>query len=325
MRKSNLLIPLVLMIVVMPSLAARLQAAQAPADGTEISDNIYDGAILSRKIYLMVGDRGRIFRTENGGVDWAPIQSGTKDNLFSVSFPDDANGWICGDKGLILHTGDGGLTWHPQPSATKRDLLAVDFCDPRHGLAAGDWGAVVITEDGGASWQDVSLPEDMVIYDVIIIDAGHLLVAGEFGMIFESTDSGRHWKPLIEESGLMDIPKTIFAIDYHQSTLYTAGMDGQIQFTVDGGKTWGKANNASHAALYNIQMEGLTGWAVGDLGTVLKTLDGGKNWTTVSLPQSYRLSWICALDMMRNSPLSGFAAGSKGLFLNIRDNQLNLK
>ena len=50
----------------------------------------------------------------------AHTEQGAKanDDLFSVTFPTEKEGWACGRYGTILHTSDGGATWSPQASGT---------------------------------------------------------------------------------------------------------------------------------------------------------------------------------------------------------------
>lgn len=322
MKKRSAFKGMALSLVSMFLLAIQIPASNAVPAPVEIIDNIFDGAIISKDTYILVGDHGRIYRTTVGGKTWSIIPSGTKENLLSITFPNKNQGWICGDKGLILNTEDGGMTWKTQKSGTSRDLLAISFADALHGVAAGDWGTVVRTDNGGKAWEDISLAEDVVLYDAHMIGADRVVVAGEFGMIVESDNKGVNWNSLVNAGDAADIPKTIFALDYDRDVLFAVGMDGIIQFSENWGRTWMKAQSPSNASLYNIEMEGASGWAVGDLGTVLRTEDGGKKWIKTNLPPAYKLSWVCAIATMKNSPPTGFAAGSKGLFFKINDNRL---
>jgi len=88
--------------------------------------------MLSHEIYIMVGERGRFYRSTDGGESWKQMPSNTHEPLFSVSFGDDRNGWICGNGGIILHTRDGGKTWSEQNSNIQKDLLSIDFADDYH-------------------------------------------------------------------------------------------------------------------------------------------------------------------------------------------------
>jgi photosystem II stability/assembly factor-like uncharacterized protein len=60
----------------------------------DIQENIYDGMMLSHDIYIMVGERGRIYRSTDAGENWKQMPNNTHQPLFSVTFGDDRNGWI---------------------------------------------------------------------------------------------------------------------------------------------------------------------------------------------------------------------------------------
>ena len=47
---------------------------------------------------------------------WLNQTSGTDEDLKSVYFVDDANGWVVGNMGTILKTTDGGINWLIKPS-----------------------------------------------------------------------------------------------------------------------------------------------------------------------------------------------------------------
>jgi len=138
----------------------------------DIRENIYCSAMITDSVYLMAGDRGYMFRSEDGGKLWQQVASGVHVPLFSASFPDAEHGWICGKGGLILHTSDGGKTWQQQPRAAKRHLFSISFGDVRNGCAIGDWGAVVVTSDGGKTWKDATLEEDVNLYGVCLREGG---------------------------------------------------------------------------------------------------------------------------------------------------------
>ena len=56
----------------------------------------------SPKAGWIVGERGVLYRTTDGGFNWVKQSSKSKANLFGLSFPDSAQGWASGDRGTIL-------------------------------------------------------------------------------------------------------------------------------------------------------------------------------------------------------------------------------
>ena len=288
----------------------------------DIHENIYGSAVISETVFLLVGSRGMIYRSEDKGETWRVIPSGTRKTLYSVSFSDPETGWVSGQSGLILHTKDGGKTWVRQESGTKKHLFGVSFADVRHGCAVGDWSIIIYTDDGGLNWKDASLKEDVLLYDVNMEDALNGCAVGEFGGIFLTGDGGLSWQRV-------ESPDTeghsLFCMNRDGDSVYAGGMDGLIIFSKDRGKTWRISENPLHKSIYGISVSGRAGWAVGDSGTALSTDDGGESWQPQDVPESYRLFWLKTLQLQKwdNDDKNGFAAGANGLFMNISSRSLS--
>ncbi len=78
----------------------------------------------SRNI-IVVGDKGKIFRTTDGGTTWKRQNSGTTKTLYTVNFADSLNGWAASDSGFIIHTGNGGYSWVNPPENDSLHFSAV--------------------------------------------------------------------------------------------------------------------------------------------------------------------------------------------------------
>ncbi|MBW2367737.1 MAG: hypothetical protein JRH15_07615 [Deltaproteobacteria bacterium] len=317
-KKLSLIAVLILAMLSAFLLISGYADASAPVlNPQDIRENIYGSTIVSDAVFVMVGDRGKIFRSSDQGATWQEIPSNTRRPLFSVSFSDSKNGWICGKSGLILNTTDGGMTWSAQDSGKKKQLFSIDFGDALRGCAVGDWGAIVRTEDGGATWQDVSLSDDVVLYGVQFANASEGWIAAEFGKIFKTKDGGLTWREGSEPS---QEGKTFFCLTRDGDSLYAAGLDGVIVYSRDQGLTWARARNESVKSLYGITIRGQTGWAVGDAGTILRSADGGASWQMVETPKKNSLFWIGTVALKNSEPHEaiGFGAGANGLFLSIK-------
>lgn len=287
----------------------------------DIRENIYDSTIISTNDYLMVGDRGKIFRSSDTGKTWREVVSGTRLPLYSVRFPDSKNGWIAGKSGLILHTKDSGETWSHQITGTSNHLFSIDFTSDQQGCAVGDWGAVLVTEDGGTTWQDASLTEDVVLYGVGFADSHNGWVVGEFGRVLKTVDGGRNWSPVELP---LQLNTTLFCVSVNAGALYAAGLDGIVIYSKDGGETWHYPHSVTEKALYSIAVQGASGWAAGDAGTILQTEDGGKSWHLVDIPEQKKLFWVGTVSLSNGGhrEVRGFGAGASGLFFSIEQNNL---
>jgi len=313
------------------SLPAHGETPEGLLTPEEIRENIYCSAMVTDSVYLLAGDRGRMYRSEDGGKSWATIDSGVRVPLFSVSFADAQNGWICGKGGLILHTPDGGKTWQPQQKAVERHLFSISFGNTQQGCAIGDGGAVVVTSDGGKTWKDASLEEDVNLYGVCLAGSGVGHMVGEFGRLFRTEDGGVTWAEITSPA-----EQTMFCLSRSGSSWFATGLaaelfdevtgetrvTGVILASFDDGLSWERIETGIAESLYGIEVRGNEGWAVGDVGTVLTTTDGGDNWAHVEVPVKKRLYWIGTLSLSKGSGNAGFGAGANGLYVGIQEGKL---
>ena len=79
--------------------------------------DLYSVQFTDRDYGYVVGDRGLILASTNGGASWREQRSGTDAQLFHLSFQGD-RGWVVGTGGVILHTDDAGRNWYSQRSGT---------------------------------------------------------------------------------------------------------------------------------------------------------------------------------------------------------------
>lgn len=103
-----------------------------------------DQVLLSVKfpsvnIGYVVGAAGIIFKTTNGGENWARQSSGTSNSLSSVFFTDINTGYIVGGNGMILKTTNGGtfiddtkhsestIKLYPNPASNKIFITNKDY------------------------------------------------------------------------------------------------------------------------------------------------------------------------------------------------------
>jgi ATP-dependent Clp protease ATP-binding subunit ClpA len=101
------------------------------------------------------------------------------------------------------------------------------------------------------------------------------------------------------------------------------GMDGTIMQSADGGRTWKAYESPVQTALYNVVIDGQTGWAVGDEGVILNSTDGGKNWTLVDAPEELALYWMMGVSLAPGP--HGVITGSNGLVLTTAGNKVDFE
>ncbi len=160
---------------------------------------------LNDRIGWVVGQRGTIIHTVDGGEHWELQKSDDPiSQLRAVQFIDSKTGWIAGIKsregewsGVVLHTTDGGIHWEAQYTARGVGLHNVAFNDNNNGWATGatEWGEVSMvfhTTDGGKTWTETDLGQVGMIYPAFNDSRGVLI--SEKGWPAITEDRGVTWK-----------------------------------------------------------------------------------------------------------------------------------
>ncbi|MES2559124.1 MAG: YCF48-related protein [Bacteroidota bacterium] len=105
-------------------------------------------------IGYIVGWKGEIFKTTDGGDHWNKQQAVSNDGNLDVFFVDDTTGYVVGGNSAfsgIQKTIDGGLTWVAQSSGVNMPFTAVCFINRETGFIVGDHGTIIKTINGGST------------------------------------------------------------------------------------------------------------------------------------------------------------------------------
>jgi len=168
---------------------------------------LYDVEFLDTKRGYIVGEFGKIYYTEDGGVSFVEQQESLMDEsvvdildlptLFDVEFVDDQHGIAAGLDGRIAETRDGGKDWNFVPSNVEA------FVDPFYSatiLSDGTRWVVgasgqVVRADRGAQFErgDLGSRVNNWIRRVRFQDDKHGWLVGGFGLIMNTDDGGKTW------------------------------------------------------------------------------------------------------------------------------------
>src|SRR5216684_2504733 len=262
-----------------------------------LTDKFFDVWPTSPTRAFVVGDRGKVLLTEDGGRHFKRIEIGTNLGIFGIQMTDDQNGYLCGQDGLVMRTRDGGKTWERLNSRTHLFIFGLSFPDRLHGFFVGDRALVLSTVNGGESFTkrqlqrqfpqeiaDYALPyEEPVLYSASFLDVDHGWVVGELGRIWATENAGKTWneqqQTLVPGAEIL-ARDPLFSIDlFGGDQGITTGLTGTVlQLQPNGAWAHDPSVPAvpftlSQARFFDAQH----GWIVG-YGTILYTEDGGKTW-----------------------------------------------
>lgn len=229
----------------------------------------------------VVGDRGTILHTTDGGFTWVGQASGTTANLNSVAFTGPDTGIAVG-VGVILYTTNGGWTWSRQFTDDPNelgDLQTVSLVDGKTGFIVGTAypggytrGIVLRTTNGGTTWEPRDLQLDSGLLGGSFINATTGTVVGP-KVIYRTTDAGEQW---VRDTGDFYLNRVQFT-DKDNGT--ASGLHVILR-TRDGGEHWVAQDTGNTSWFLGLSfLNADSGIAVGSPHTLNTTTNGGVTWT----------------------------------------------
>jgi photosystem II stability/assembly factor-like uncharacterized protein len=312
---------------------ALLTAAPATTDAAAGDARLNDLCFVNSRCGWAVGDRGVIWHTDDGGVQWQPQTSGVACALYAVCFHNERLGWAAGGftqpythgcAGVILTTRDGGQHWTPVPKLVLPALRRIGFFDPRHGWALGCRSAMYpsglfLTDDGGQNWRPLLGEAGPGWLAAGFLDPRSGLLAGRNGAV--ALVRGGEIEPIR--------PNGLELRGFNQlrvgppADAWLVGDGGLVGMTNDLGTTHHAFPNLPVAARYfdfaALAVRGPNCWVAGSPGTrVFHTSDAGRTWTVSDTDSLVPLRAIFFADDQH-----GWAAGDLGTILATADGGLS--
>jgi len=196
---------------------------------------------------LMEGNSAKVYRTTDGGANWAQFSIGGSNWINDISFPTKDSGWACGSNGTVRFTSDGGATWTAQSPGVSQYVSGVSIVSPKEGWIYGGYGGaqgfIRHTTDAGRTWNAQTPSPANHFTCGYFLDDQHGWLGTYNNNIHATTDGGTTWQVLGQVTHT-----------YHQDLLFTSPTTGWIAC----------GDNSDE----------------GGLGYVLKTTNGGISWTT---------------------------------------------
>lgn len=174
-------------------------------------------------------------------------------------------------------------------------------------VAVGPRGLILLSDDSGGSWRQVVNPLSTDLTTVRFVGPNVVWAVGHDAVALRSTDSGSTWERMLDGRGVLKL-------------LRESAKDSE-QAKTEIERTMGQSATADvwPAPLFDIRFDadGLTGFAVGGFGLMLKTTDGGKSWlpwqNQTENDQRFHLYALTGNDR------AVFVAGEQGLVMRLDD------
>ena len=271
----------------------------------------------------VVGSRGTLLATTDGGTHWTSLVHPTEDTIRDIYFADDQNGIIVCERNIydlksntdarayLMKTVDGGEHWKRASMRgvdPEARIMRAIFTGAGRGWAFGEGGAVFTTHDLGATWTRLQPATKYLLLggDFINEDNGWLVGAG--GTILQTSDGGESWQHSRLATTGVRFNSTSFV---EQRLGWAVGSGGAIYRTLNGGRSWLSQNSTIETDLFDVKfLDAADGWAVGAAGVVLHTLDGGTHWSMERGVTEHNLERIFFVDNTH-----GWAVGFGGTII----------
>lgn len=192
-----------------------------------------------------------------------------------------------------------------QLSTALRTMVSGVACQGGRTIAVGPRGLILLSDDAGGSWRQVSSPVSTDLATVRFAGPGVVWAVGHDAVALRSSDGGSTWERMLDGRAVLKLLR--------ESAKGAEKLESEIE------RTMGQSATADvwPAPLLDIRFaaDGLTGFAVGGFGLILKTTDGGTTWRSwqsqAENEQRYHLYALTGNDG------AVFVAGEQGLVMRL--------
>lgn len=244
--------------------------------------------------------KGKLWKTINGGENWQEIFIPSKHQLELVYFIDNKQGWIVDTQAQIMSTEDAGLSWKLLEKLKTADndpsFIApqkIQFVDKYNGWIA-DAFSIRKTRDGGKNWQPLFLSRDEKeiapqAFDFVNEDTGYFCSID--GWLYKTTNGGKTWvKKNISDAKC----NNLFFVNSNIGWIVT---EDAIYQTSNGGNSWTNHQiTKDKVIVLSVNFINSTeGWIAGYIpesgsfspkygqGVIFQTIDGGTSWNPIKV------------------------------------------
>ncbi|MBN1301984.1 MAG: protein kinase [Melioribacteraceae bacterium] len=187
-------------------------------------NNFYAIQFKDKMNAFILGSRGTLNVTKDGGKSWKEVFSQTDKTLYDIIFTRSGRGFIVGWGGTIISSEDSGMSWERIKEITGKYLRAVDFWGEDIGLIVGGAGTILRTSDGGSNWVELENNSSTTYNDVKFLNQKIAIIVGARGTILITLDGGISFKE-IETNNYANLNKISIS---DSGNIYISGVNGTV-------------------------------------------------------------------------------------------------
>lgn len=245
-------------------------------------------AVGREELPLGAGSAGVILLTTDSGETWQHLSLNSLPGLNAVRFLDEKVGYAAGDgsdqhpSGVFV-TRDSGKTWQPVAGPRVPSWNAFFMANKDQGAFVGAWSRLANLKAGQIVLGDADFLGGMGVRSIYrgSGEGARSIAVGQGSLVLVGNELGNKFHPL--KIGLPQEVRScwdLHAVHGAGEHVWAAGRPGSVLLhSPDQGKTWELTRTGQPLPLHGLWFKDeKTGWAVGELGLILKTVDGGKTW-----------------------------------------------
>lgn len=246
------------------------------------------------------------------GDNWSQQTSGTNNELRSIHFINENEGWAAGANVTLLHTVNGGATWSPVTNTgvdSANGFNAVRMVN-EDTVWVGGKACAIRSTNGGTSWSGVQWTATAGIpfqnrLCPASAETGWGVGPGPRTHIRHRLSSSFNISTVFNE-----VTPEMNDVDFVSADQgWSVGLSGEVIHIAS--DTLSAQTSGTTQALNGVDMvDSTTGWIVGNNGTILKTTNGGGTWTGQSSGSVAHLRDVSFFDAQ-----NGWAVGDGGTIL----------
>ena len=244
---------------------------------------------------MVVGERGRILWSDDGGQGWTQATVPVSLAVTSVAFAGGDNAWATAHDGYLLHSADNGATWTIGLSGSDVAGLSVGAIEKQVAALRASLEKASPDTREDIEW---ALDEAMFALDeaTLAVDEGMTTpllkvwfaddqtgyALGAYNVFLRTDDGGATWA---SHSYRLDNPDKYHLYDIARSsagTLLLAGEAGTLLRSLDDGATWERVGTPYPGSFFGTVATSDGGLLIFGLrGNVFRSTDEGANWVDV--------------------------------------------